>query len=85
MSDYVNGNFDYVPYNYVLASCVLTFTHSLVVLCYYLLPVDSSDRKYVPGIINMQIRLPRYFYSASTLIHFLSFYHIIYHMDNTLQ
>ena len=34
----------------MLASCVLIFVHSLVTILYYLLPVDSLNRKYIPGM-----------------------------------
>jgi hypothetical protein len=46
----MEGHFSYVPYHYVLASCVLIFIHSLVTILYYLLPVDSLNRKYIPGM-----------------------------------
>ena len=46
----MKGHFSYVPYHYVLAACVLIFIHSLVTILYYLLPVDSLNRKFIPGM-----------------------------------
>lgn len=46
----IKGHFSFVPYQYVLASCVLIFVHSLMTISYYLLPVDSLNRKYIPGM-----------------------------------
>lgn len=34
----------------MLASCVLIFLHSVITILYYLLPVDSLNRKYIPGM-----------------------------------
>lgn len=43
------GQFEYDTYHFVLSMGVISFTYSLVFCLYYLLPVDSQEKKYFPG------------------------------------
>ena len=46
---YYKGEFSYVSFHYIIALCAIIFLHNALWILYYILPVDSSERKYVPG------------------------------------
>lgn len=48
--DYYTGHFNYVSYQYIIALCVIIFLHNALWIVYYILPVDTVHRKYVPGM-----------------------------------
>jgi hypothetical protein len=49
-SEYREGSFDFLPYQYIIGLGVVTFLYSSLFALYYLLPVDENSRKYVPGL-----------------------------------
>lgn len=46
----ITGHFDFTSYQAVVASGVCLFIHSLIFSVYYLLPVDETGQKHVPGL-----------------------------------
>lgn len=49
--NYHDGEFSFVSFQYVIGLMVVAFVYCLLFAGYYLLPVDSDNRKYVPGIV----------------------------------
>lgn len=45
-----SGQFSFIPFQYMIAVMSFLFVHSVLFTGYYLLPVDSSDKKYIPGL-----------------------------------
>lgn len=50
---YYEGEFSFISFQYVIALCVIIFLHNALWISYYALPVDTADRKYVPGVRSM--------------------------------
>lgn len=50
---YYEGSFSFVSFHYIIALCVIIFLHNTLWIAYYLLPVDTADRKYVPGLRSL--------------------------------
>mmetsp|Transcript_8052 Transcript_8052/g.13652 ORF Transcript_8052/g.13652 Transcript_8052/m.13652 type:complete len:405 (-) Transcript_8052:1963-3177(-) len=50
---YYEGEFSFVSFQYIIALCVIIFLHNALWILYYVLPVDTADRKYVPGMRSM--------------------------------
>jgi hypothetical protein len=45
------GLFNFVPYQYVISLTILAMVYSFMVCGYYVLPVNSSGIKYIPGTL----------------------------------
>lgn len=46
----IHGSFNMQPYRLIISVSVILYCHSFIVALYYLLPVDASQRKIIPGL-----------------------------------
>jgi hypothetical protein len=44
-----DGEFQYHSFHFVLSMAIISFIYSLFFCIYYLIPIDSQERKYIPG------------------------------------
>ena len=46
------GHFDFRAYKATMINCILTNIANLLINCYYLLPTDEDNNKYLPGVVE---------------------------------